>query len=174
MHHRKKIIALLLALLSGCKTVGTPYSAPQEGEPAATVNVSGGPVYLVATNDKGCYVGKTRIDNAPGAAPVKIKTGATVLLEYEGTCLITFGFVPLKDAHYQVSTFEEDAPPDPKASFWKTLGQVGLRRCTVALDEVSAGATAEQPIKPTQYHPRQTGLACIKFSEGKPTLLPFK
>jgi hypothetical protein len=174
MHHRKKITTLLLALLSGCTTLGTPYSSPHDGEPAATIEVTGGPVYLVQTNDKGCYVGKTRIDNAPGAPPVKVRPGATVLLEYDGTCLITFGFVPLKDARYWVSTSEEDVLSDPKPSFLNVLGPTRMRRCSVALDDVSAGENAARPIKVTQFHPHQTGLACIKLSEEKPTLLPFR
>ena len=163
MHCRKLPIALLLTLLSGCSTVGTGYPYPKEGEPSADLKVIGGPVYLVTTNEKGCYTGKTLIDSRPGVSPVKVKPDTRLVLSYEGTCLITFAFVPRQDARYRIVTAEGAAPGSPDASLWKTLTQLNMRQCVVALNDVSAGEDASEPIKPTELRPKQTGLTCIKF-----------
>ncbi|WP_155675387.1 hypothetical protein [Burkholderia territorii] len=163
MHYRKLSIALLLTLLAGCSAVGTRYPSPREGEPSANLKVIGGPVYLITTNEKGCYRGKTLIDSAPGSPPVKVKPDTRLVLSYEGSCLMTFGFVPRNDASYRIVTAEGAAPGSPNASFWKSLAEVNMRQCVVALDDISAGEDALQPIKPTKLHPKQTGFTCIKF-----------
>jgi hypothetical protein len=162
-HCRRLPITLLLALLTGCSTIGAQYPYPKDGEPAAELNVVGGPIYLLTTNEKGCYIGKTRIDSAPGAPPVRIKPDTRLVLSYEGTCFMTVGFVPRKDARYRILTSEGAVPGSPNASLWKTLAQVNMRQCLVYLTDISAGEDAPQPVKLRELHPKQTGFTCIKF-----------
>ncbi|WP_155639839.1 hypothetical protein [Burkholderia cepacia] len=163
MYYKNYSFALLLTLLTGCSTVGTRYPYPKDGEPSADIQVIGGPVYLITTNEKGCYRGKTLIDNAPGAAPVKVKPNSRLVLLYEGTCLMTFGFVPRQDGRYRIMTSEGVAPGIPNASFWQSLTHAGMRQCIVALNDISDGEDASQPVKLKELHPKKTGFTCIKF-----------
>jgi hypothetical protein len=159
----KGTMAMTFALLSGCTTVGHVYPFPTGSEPAAELKVNGGPVYLLTVNEKGCYTGKTLVDGKPDAAPVKVVPGKLLVLSYEASCLLPFGFTPQQDGRYVVTVSDQASPP-PAQTFLQALATAGLnyRTCTARVtDDTDDGHPA--PVEARKLSIVHAGLACIKL-----------
>lgn len=159
----KGTVAWTLALLSGCTTVGHVYPFPTGSEPAAELKVNGGPVYLLTLNEKGCYTGKTLVDGNPDAAAVKVVPGKPLVLSYEASCLMPFGFTPQQGSRYEVTVSDQPSVLETK-TFLQALATAGTsyRTCTARVIDETDDAHPT-PVKAKKKSVVHAGLTCIKF-----------
>lgn len=156
--------ASVLVSVAACTSVGKPYPFPQNDAPSAELQVQGSSIYLLATNEKDCYVGKTHVDGKPGAMPVRVAPDKPLIVSYEeNVCMLTATFTPRSGAHYRLIAGEGPKPSDPNASFFQSLGDANLRQCVVGVVEIDGDGQPIGPVKLKALKPRQTGLTCIKF-----------
>lgn len=164
----KSVIAGAFALLAGCSTVGHRYPFPSDSEPAAELKVNGGPVYLMTTNEKGCYTGKTLVDGAPHAAPVRVIPGKRLVLSYEASCLMPFSFTPQQGSRYEVTVSDRPSAGPEAKTFLQALASVGTtyRTCSASvIDDTDDAHPA--PVEAKNMAISHAGLACIKFYEER-------
>jgi len=150
------IACLAVATLSGCSILsGKPYIQPSLQESYAEVTSNDG-LLIHTFNDKGCFAGKTSIDNQT----IRVYPDKEAVFNFEQYygdyfCRVPFSFVPVANKKYIITS-----SATRKASTGLGLGSLAPN-CRVSVVEVDAEGN-KQPVTITPMR-LKTGFACIRF-----------
>lgn len=148
------IAAYSLLFLSGCSSVGVQYKQPTEQEDSAKLLPSNG-VFIHTFNEKGCYIGRTHIDQ-----PMRIHADQEAVFAFDEVygdfyCRVPFSFVPEKNATYKISPVVSGNIPRKV-----DLSNVKEIRCSAHVFKIDGEESIPVKVTPRKL---KMGFACIKL-----------
>jgi hypothetical protein len=159
------VIAAICAagFLPGCTSLGQAYPFPTRNEPSALLQAQGQALFLLTVDEKGCYVGKTRLPRSAAVTPVKVVPNQRLLVAYENSCLLTAAFTPRAGAHYWLTAVEGPVPDKPDATFFQAFIHAKDRQCVMGVTEMDEATQQLTPVQLRKVLPHQKSLTCIKL-----------
>lgn len=162
------VCASSLVTLAGCASIGTQYVPPSSSQPSATLVPKNGKVFINTHDEKGCYQGRTEIENAK---EIRLWPGRETIFLYEtpgvpkpflpatadSVCRAAVSFVPQDGASYTIVSTGAEATEGAD-------GKLAWRYCGAAVFRTD-GNGVSQPVPVKKLTLRQRSLACIQAVE---------